>query len=151
MGLVDSPALATEREVAKIFGHRKNPLMVVVEAPDAMTLLLRLGRVETAVRSLAADGTLHSARSLSSFFPMPDDQRAALARLGNLRANGRLPDAARLRSWLAAAADKEGIAWQESFDRYVETVGRFGEISALLTPAEIGSSGPIRHFKSRTA
>lgn len=148
MGLVDSPALATEREVAKIFGHRKNPLMVVIEAPDAMTLLLRLGRVETAVRSLAAEGTLHSARSLSSFFPMPDDQRAALARLGNLRANGRLPDPAHLRSWLSSAADKEGIAWQESFDRYVETVGRFGEISALLTPAEIGSDGPVRHFKS---
>ncbi|MBI3392566.1 MAG: MMPL family transporter [Nitrospirae bacterium] len=148
MGLVDSPALATEREIAKIFGHRKNPLMVVVEAPDAMTLLLRLGRVETAVRSLVADGTLHSARSVSSFFPMPDDQRAALARLEELRSNGRLPDPARLRSWLSAAAEKEGIAWPESFDPYVETVGRFGGISALLTPAEIGSAGPVRHFKS---
>lgn len=148
MGLVDSPALAAERDVAKTFGHRKNPLMVIVEAPDPMTLLLRMGRVETAVQSLVADGTLHSTRSLSSFFPMPDDQRAALARLEYLRANGRLPDPARLRSWLSAAAEREGIAWPESFGRYVETVGRFGQVSALLTPAEIGSSGPIRHLKS---
>jgi hypothetical protein len=120
----------------------KNPLMVV-EAPDAMTLPRLAPRRPSETRR---GRDAHSARSLSSFFPMPDDQRAALAR-SRIFAQRPAPDAARLRSWLAAAADKEGIAG--GIARRVRGRSADSAKSPPSPPAEISSSGPISTSNSR--
>jgi predicted RND superfamily exporter protein len=76
-----SPALRTQEQLAALFGGSQEPLLLLIEGTTETHVMQHLHRLEPALHTMVADGTLAAVTSPSLLYPDPTLQAEVLHRL----------------------------------------------------------------------